>query len=210
VAFLIAVPLAWGILLLFHPGGDGKAIYADLHDQVGRMLLVHVGMLVFIPLMAAAVYLMLRGVEGTAATVARIALVPFVVLYTAWESLQGIANGVLVDEANGLPASQRDVAAGLIQDFAESPLVRDAGALVIPASLALVTAMVAAGIALHRYAGAPQSVAVLLAISGFLISAHPPPFGPIGLALFIAAVLIYTRGQATEPAPQSVPRPSSA
>ena len=53
--------------------------------------------------------------------------------------------------------------------------------------------MIAAGVALRRHAGAPLAVAVLLAISGFLITAHPPPYGPIGLVLFIAAVLLYAR-----------------
>ena len=46
-------------------------------------------MLVFIPLMAAAIYLLLRGVEGTAARVSRIALVPFVIFYSAWEIVAG-------------------------------------------------------------------------------------------------------------------------
>jgi hypothetical protein len=40
---------------------------------------------------------------------------------------------------------------------------------------------------------------VLLGISGFLITAHPPPFGPTGLALFIAAMLLYARSQASTP-----------
>jgi hypothetical protein len=55
--------------------------------------------------MAAAVYLLLRGIDGTAAHVGRIALIPFVVFYSAWETLQGIANGVLVDQVNALPES---------------------------------------------------------------------------------------------------------
>jgi hypothetical protein len=66
---LVAVPLAWAVLLLFHPGGEGKDIYRDLQDQVTRMFVVHIGMLVFIPLMAVVVYVLLRGVEGTAALV---------------------------------------------------------------------------------------------------------------------------------------------
>jgi hypothetical protein len=60
----------------------------------------------------------------------------------------------------------------------------------------LITAAIAAGVALRRHAGAPLSVAVLLGISGFLINAHPPPFGPIGLAFFIVAVLLFARSQA--------------
>ena len=103
LAFLIGVPLLWALLLLFHPGGEGKEIYLDAQDEVTRFLVVHVGMMLFIPLMAVAVYLLVDGVEGTAATVSRIALVPFVVFYSAWEALQGIGVGILVDEVNGLP-----------------------------------------------------------------------------------------------------------
>ena len=32
VMFLIAIPLGWAILLLFHPGGECKDVYGDLHD----------------------------------------------------------------------------------------------------------------------------------------------------------------------------------
>ena len=78
LAFLIGVPLAWAVLLLFHPTGEGEAItYADLSDKLTPWLVVHLGMLAFIPLMGVAVYLLLRGVEGAAAQVSRVALAPF-------------------------------------------------------------------------------------------------------------------------------------
>jgi hypothetical protein len=35
----------------------------------------------------------------------------------------------------------------------------------------------------------------LLAISGLLITVHPTPYGPTGLALFIVAVLLYVRSR---------------
>jgi hypothetical protein len=97
VMFVVGVPLAWAVLLLFHPGGDPDTIYLDLQDEVTRALVVHIGMMLFIPLFAVVVYLLVRGVEGTAARVSRIALVPFVVFYSAWETLQGTANAILVD-----------------------------------------------------------------------------------------------------------------
>jgi hypothetical protein len=193
-AFVLGVPLAWAALLLLHPMGDGTNIYADLEENVGRMLIVHVGMLIFIPLFAVVIYMLLRGIESTAARVARIALIPFVVLYVAWEAMQGIANAVLTNEVNSLSGADQEVGANLIQDFAESPLVRDFGLLSVPASLALVIATVALGIAL-RDAGAPRSAPVLFGLAGFFISAHPPPFGPIGLLLFTATVTYIIRTQ---------------
>ena len=209
VAFLIGVPLAWAVLLLFHPKGDSTEIYAALQDNVTAMLVVHIGTLMFIPLMAVAVYLLLRGIDGTAATVSRIALVPFVVFYGAWEALQGIATGVLAHEVNALPPSERDTGIQLLQDFAESPLARDLGVLATPGSLSFIVAMIAAGVALRRV-GAPQSVAVLLGFSGVLITAHPPPFGPTGLALFVVAVVILVRSRSAAPARAPVAQPGPA
>ena len=211
LAFLIGVPLAWAVLLLFHPTGEGDAItYADVQDEVTRFLVVHLGMLVFIPLMAGVVYLLVRGIEGTAARVCRIALVLFVVFYGAWEALVGIGTGILVNDINGLAASDRAVAAPLVGEFNDNILIRGFGVLVSIGSVAFITAAIAAGVALHRHAGAPLGVTVLLALSGFLITAHPPPFGPAGLALFIAAVLLLVRSQAARPAPTRLAHPGPA
>jgi hypothetical protein len=204
-AFVIGVPIAWAILLLFHPGGEGDAIYAEIHDETTEMLVVHIGMLIFLPLFAIGIYLLLRGIESTAATVARWALIPYVVFYAAWESLQGIANAVLVDQANGLPEADRGVAAQLIQDFAESPLVTDFGVFAIIGSVALLTAAIATGLALRDAGGLAWAPAVF-GVAGFLISAHPPPFGPIGLLLFVVGVIGVMRSR-PEPEPLR-PRPT--
>ena len=201
VAFILGVPAAWAILLLFHPGGERDTIYLNLQDNVARFLIVHVGMLIFIPLFAAAVYVLIRDLEGTAARVSRIALIPFVIFYGAFETLQGIGVGTLVDELNGLSAIDQATREDLTQDFAENILFRDVGIFVSIGNLGLVTAMIAAGVALRGRAGAPLSVAILLGISSFLISAHPPPFGPTGLDLFILAVLLFLRSQSTARVP---------
>jgi hypothetical protein len=205
MTFVIGVPLAWAVLLLFHPGGEGDQIYADLDGDGTRMLVVHVGTLIFIPLTAFAIYLLLRGNQSTAARVSRIALAFFVVFYSAWETLQGIANGILVDEVSGQPEAEQGAGADLIQEFAESPLARDFGVFSTIGSLALVIATVALGIAL-REAGAPRWAPALFGFAGLLITAHPPPFGPTGLVLFVVAVVLVMRGRpAAEPPP---PQPS--
>jgi hypothetical protein len=210
LAFLIGVPLLWAILLLFHPGGEGDEIYLDVQDNVTRFLVVHIGMMLFIPLMGAAVYLLLRGVEGTAAWVSRIALVPFVVFYSAWEVLQGIGVGILANELNGLAQAEPALREDLVQDFAEHPLIGPFGVFGSIGPMGLIVAAIAAGVALYRHAGAPVSVPVLLAIAGLLITAHPPPYGPTGLALFIVAVLLYVRSQSRNRATAPLGQPRSA
>ena len=196
LAFLIGVPLAWAVLLLFHPAGEGETVtYAEVQDEVTAWLVVHLGMMLFIPLMALAVYLLLRGIEGAAATVSRIALVPFVVFYGAYEVLLGIGAGILVDDVNGLAASERAAGAALVNEFTDNVLIRGFSVLSSLGSVAFITAMIAAGIALRRQAGTPLSVPILLGLSGVLITAHPPPYGPTGLVLFIAAALLFARSQ---------------
>jgi hypothetical protein len=210
LAFLIGVPLLWAILLLFHPGGEGDEIYLDVQDNVTRFLVVHVGMMIFIPLMAVVIYLLLRGVQGTAAWVSRIALVPFVVFYSAWEVLQGIGVGILANELKGLPQADLALREDLVQDFAEHPLIGPFGVFGSIGSMGLIVAAIAAGVALYRQAGAPVSVPILLAISGLLITVHPPPYGPTGLGLFIVAVLLYVRSRTAARASSALGQPGSA
>ena len=83
------------------PDGRRRRVYPVVADETTAWLVVHVGTLVFVPLMAAAIYVLLRGVEGTAARVSRIALGFFVVFYLAFEVLIGIGTGVFVDEGGG-------------------------------------------------------------------------------------------------------------
>ena len=196
IGFLVAMPLLWAVLLLFHPGGDGTQIYRDLDGNLTAWMTVHLGMLVFIPLMAVAVWLLLHGVEGTAARVSRISVLVFAVFYGAFETLQGLGNGALVSAVDGVSGIDEAGREAVVQDFAEHPLVRDLGVFSSIGGMAFLVAMVAAGLAVRRHAGASRGVVVLLCLAGLLITAHPPPFGPTGLALFVSAVVLYIRGQA--------------
>jgi hypothetical protein len=190
-AFLVATPLALAVLLAFHPGGDGSDIYGTVHDQVTPWLAVHLGMAPLLGLLAIAVWVLLGGVEGRAATVSRVALVPFLVFYTAFEATAGVATGLLADYANGLPVADRAPVAGAIQSLNESVAVQ----WVFPTagSLGWLAATIAAAVALHG-AGAGRAATVLLALSGIFV-VHPPPFGPAALVCFAAAAALLERAR---------------
>jgi hypothetical protein len=119
----------------------------------------------------------------------------------------GIGTGVLIQDVNGLPAAERATGWDLVNEFTDSIFVRDFGVFNVIGSLSLITATIAAGIALRGQAGVPVSVPILLGLCGFMISAHPPPFGPIGLVLFVAAVLLNARSQAAARAPARLAQP---
>ncbi len=97
-------------MLWFHPPG-GENIFEDVRKDVDAWLTVHRLFLLFIPLLAIAVYVLLRDLTGRAATVSRVAVVFFLCFYTAYEVTVGLGSGVLVMYANDLPASEQAVLA---------------------------------------------------------------------------------------------------
>ena len=204
VAFMVGVPLLWGTLLLLHPTGD--EYYAAVKDKVGTWQMVHIGTMLFIPLMAGVLFLLLRGLDGIAAWVSRIALAVFAVFYLAWEVLVGIGTGLIVDDVNQLPASQRGTGVDLVTEFVDSQINAVFSAI---GTAGWVIAAVAAGVALFSRARGRLSVAVvvLLVLSAPLIAIHVTPFGPAGLALFITAVVLVVRGERTS---RLAPQPTAA
>ena len=191
--FLVATPLALAAVLWFHPpGGEPDAVYEGVRHDVGGWLFVHTVFLLFTPLMALAVFLLLRGLQSRAATVSRVSLIVFLVFYTAYEVTVGLGTGILTDYANGLPAAEQAVVADAIQHYNEDNILGD------PASVALVAgllgwmvAMVAAAVALRR-AGAGWPLTVLVGLSA-LFAIHPPPVGPAALVCFALAVVLIER-----------------
>ena len=182
-ATLIGVPLAFSVLLWFHPMiGD----YEGLRDVTTRFQIVHVGMVISLPLLAIAIYGLLDGLRGRAATVGRFALIPFVVFYVPYVAFEGIALGVLGDRLNDLPAAQRDaIAPDMVRDFASNPIFGEPGLFWALGLIALIVVMVSTVLAYRRAGGAP-AVQVLLGAS-VLIGAHAPPLASIGWACFAAA-----------------------
>jgi hypothetical protein len=204
LAFLVGVPLLWGILLLFHPVGD--EFYATIADALNRWLVVHVGSMLFIPLMAGVVLLLLRGIEGTAAWVGRIGVAVFAVIYLVFEAVVGIGTGLVVDNIGAVPVSER---ADLIEDYIESPIIR---VLEIVGSVGWLVGAIGAAIALSRRADGRRSIAVvlLLVLSAVPITFHVTPFGPVGLTMFIAAILLVARDRTVARAPLPLAEPGVA
>ena len=195
LAFMVGVPAAWGTLLLFHPLGDGR--FSEIIDgNVTAWITVHLGMGIFVPLFAGVVYLLLRGVNGTAATVSRIGLAVFAVLYAAWELVLGVGTGILANETKALPEAQQAVGADLIDSYGENGVI---AVLSVLGSLGLAVAIIGAAVALRRTYRVGWAPLVLMLLSMPLIAVHEPPFGPVGLTIFIAAVVLLVRQQAAVP-----------
>ncbi len=196
---LVGVPLAFSVVLWFHPMvGD----YQGLREVTTRFQVVHVAMVLVLPLLAGGMYLMLGGLRSRPATVARVALIPFVMFYVPYVAFEGIALGVLGQELNGLPAAQRDaVAPGMVEDFARNPILGEPGVFWALGTAAWLVVVVATVLAFRR-AGAPARLQVALAAIA-LIGTHAPPLAPIGYVCLAASgwmVLRARHATAAQPA----------
>jgi hypothetical protein len=193
--FLVATPLPLAAVLWLHPAG-GENVYEGVRADAGRWVFVHTAFLFFTPLLAIATYLLLRGIESRAANVSRVALVVFLVFYTAYEVTVGAATGILVQHANGLPAAEQAAVADAIQDLNRNWLLTDPSVSMVLGALGWIVALVAAAVAFRR-AGAGWPVTLLVGFAA-LFAAHPPPIGPVGLVCFASAAVLIERARARD------------
>ncbi len=181
-ALLVAAPLAFAALLMLHPmGGDDFATLVS--ENLTAWLTVHYGAAVLFPLMGYVIWVLIRDLRGRAATVARIAIPVYAVFYGAYEAMMGLATGVMTQHGG-------DVAEA-VNSIPTHPIVGDGGLLATIGSLAWVTAITGAILAL-RAAGVRTPALVLLGIGTFM-AIHIPPIGPAALVCLSGAALMIER-----------------
>ena len=185
---VFAGPLLWAALILFHPMPGLDTPYADIKDEVNRWLVVHVGQLILTPFLFLAVWRLLDGLSSLTATISRAALVVWTVFFSAYDSIQGVAMGILTRHANGLPGDEQTAVAGAI-DFvvSDSRLAGNVSFVWFVATASWVIVAIATAIALHQ-AGAGRAVVAAACLSTVL-AVHEAPAAIGLLALAVAGVL---------------------
>jgi hypothetical protein len=208
---VLAAPLLWVVVAILHPGGvgDEPPPYEGIADEANKWIFVHFSQLVLTPLLGLGAWMLLDGIQSVAATVARAFLVVWMVFFSAFDAIAGIAVGVLTRHANSLAGEERQAVVGAIDFlFQES---RFAGGdnysvLGILGQFSWVVLALAAVVALWR-AGVSRLIvgATLLSV---LFSAHAGYPAAVGLvALFVAELLRFvSRSGAT--APSQAPEPA--
>ena len=109
---LLGVPSLYVILGLLHPTAN-----PELGDDPSRFINLHIAQLFLIMGLGFVLWLLVEGIAGRAATVARVLIIPFVVAYTALDAILGIAWGIAVETANDLPAEDQTGAGRLIDEL---------------------------------------------------------------------------------------------
>jgi hypothetical protein len=201
---VLAAPLLWVALAFLHPGGVGNepAPYEGIADDANKWIFVHFSQLVLTPFLAVGVWLLLDGIHSVAATVARASLVVWMVFFSAFDAIAGIAVGVLTRHANSLAGEEREAVVGAIDFlFQDSQLVGGNNFSVLGnlGQFSWVVLVLAATVALWR-AGASRLIvgATLLSV---LFATHAGYTAAVGLiALFVAELLTF-RARSAQPAP---------
>jgi hypothetical protein len=105
--------------------------------------------LVIISLLAVAVAVLTQGLIDPAATVSRVALMPFVAFYSAFDASVGLSGGLLARYVSGHPATQEEVsqAADKVTDPLSTPVL--AGVYLVGV-LCWLVAVVGAAVAARR------------------------------------------------------------
>jgi hypothetical protein len=179
-AVLLGVPALYLLLGLLHPTSN-----PEVGDETTLFIWLHIAQLFLIGGLALVLWMLVDGLHSRAATATRALILPFVIVYTALDSVLGIAWGVVAEKANELPASDQPAAGRLLDSLLEPEplgyvLYFGAGLLWLAVALSAVTA-------LGRTA--PRPALALMAIGATVFAlGHARPMGPIGMALFLAGV----------------------
>jgi hypothetical protein len=217
---LIGTPLLTGILLLFHPRPNpaemglteplgGMDVYTLLAPVADRFLIVHVLFAPALALLGLSVMLLLNGERGTAATISRVSAFVFAVSYIMYETIVGTATGLLIRGAAALsPDEQAVVGDAVFRNYGDPILGDGPSVLFLVASLSWPLAVIVAAFALRR-SGKPLLPCILLGLS-FMFTSHASPQGPLGMLLFLLAVLGLERaGAPVGTSGENETRPSS-
>jgi hypothetical protein len=190
---MLGTPVLFAILSILHPVPRAPRIMHDLQTGYGFWIGIHVAELFLFGLLGLTLWFLLEGLQGKAATLGRLAIIPFLVFYSAFESIVGIGTGLMAWRAQEVAGPEQAVGFQLVQHVWMSLLDPEVPVLYLYliGDLSWLVSVIAAAVAL-RSAGASTIAVFLLASAGILFGIdHPFPMGTAAMiCLFFAIVLL--------------------
>lgn len=190
---LVGSPLILGILEIWHPvGSPNKTAFEAILPQVDWWLTLHLLQLPLFGLMALAVLLLVRELQGFAAKISRIGIAFFLVFYTALDSVTGIASGILIRSVEHSSPNTQAFVAKQVNLLFFDPIVGGStfSAIGVLGAGGWLIGVTAAAIALARVGVSRFAVGLLIFAAVFFGISHTPPLGSLGLACFFVATTI--------------------
>ena len=154
-----------------------------------RWLTVHGLQVILTVLLAYCIWILLDGIHNRAATIARVALPVFLVFFSTFDAVAGLATGWLHHTANGQTGAEQAATLRAADElFNHNWLTGNLSVAGSVSAIAWAVIAIAGAVALRR-AGANGLTVGLMAASILFVN-HPVPAGTLGmLALFAAAFL---------------------
>lgn len=199
---LLAPPLALAALEIFHPQPD-ETVQA-LMDVSTWFAAFHVIQLALAGLVALSVLLLADSFGRAGAWLTRLGIGVFLVFFSAYDAVAGIATGLAMRSARDLSAVQQ---AGVFDVVRDWPAVGPPFALSIVGTLGWVAAVGGLALAARRQ-GAPRREWILIALAAaFLLGGHPFPQGTLAFGCFFVGALLYEFRASHSPPRRAAARP---
>jgi hypothetical protein len=180
-------------------GIDWYNLMAPIADQ---FLAVHVLFALALALLGLTVILLLDGVPGLAAKISRVCAFIFSVTYIMYETIIGTVTALLVRGAAALPPDEQAVIGAAVYRNFVDPILGDLPSILsIVAWLSWLLAVTLAAFALRR-SGKPLLPCLLLGLS-FVFISHASLLGPLGMLLYLLAVIAFERASSPSRALES-------
>lgn len=191
--FFVAVA-GYIVLGVLHP------FEIEVGDETTLYLTLHLVQPLFILFLAWGIWLLVKDLPGRAAQVARIAIVPYAIVYSMLDAIAGVALGQLVREAKGTSPAD----AAVVQRMLDGGTDYIGMVIFFASGLIWFAAAGSAAIAVKQIGGLGPTLLMVVGAAIFGI-AHPFPPGPIGMTLFgLGLVWLELRREAAK-APEAQP-----
>lgn len=199
--FLFAGVVGYLVIGVIHPAD------IEVGDETGLYLGIHLVQPFFVLMLAWGIWFLVKDLEGPAARIARVAIVPYAIAYAIFDAIAGIAIGVIVREANGMSAAD---GAAVQRVFDDAGSFTDGLTLgvYLAAGLAWFVMALAAALAVKQVGGLGPTLLMAIGAAIFAVG-HPFPPGPIGIVLFGAGVAWLEVRRRPIEAPEAHPVPTT-
>jgi hypothetical protein len=197
---IFGAPLSYVVIGAVHP------LELSVGDDPDLYIGIHFVQLFSIWGMALLLRYLIEGVDNRAARVARVAILPYAIVYSALDGMAGVAVGVLVRLANGMTIVEQQAFQRLLDQAETDPFVL---LLNLATAVCWLVAAVAAVLSLRSRAPSGALALLLLGAAIFAVG-HPFPPGPIGMMLFIGGLTWLKLSQRHPEAAVKIGKPAAA
>jgi hypothetical protein len=189
---MVVPPLAFAGFEVLHPQPEVNP--QAVMEVATWFAAFHAIQLVLIGLVAVSVLLLAEDFGAARAWTTRLGLGVFLIVFSAYDAIAGIATGLAMRSARDLPAAQQEGVWQTVKDWPGFNI--PVFTLNVVGTLGWVLALIGVALAARR-GRAPRAEWIFIALAGvFLMAGHPFPGGTLAFGcLFVAALLHQLRGR---------------